>query len=720
MTASTSGTLFDLGDRYVIERMELDGYVAFSLGGRPLFGYRADDVVGRDLVIGMLRTMRVPGKEVAKLSGMSTAHVSGIRKRMLAEGIKSITDRRKEGRPTTLSAKQMRCIERERRAGATYAEIASSNGVTVSSIRRHLARVGVTPSPQQSSLLLDAPPTPTLDAAAQVEEVRAETTSDAAIDPRDAAEAERAELLAARPLVPSALSHRTPYAGTMLLAAGLCELGVRDALETAGCTRPKKSLYDATTITFALACAWGSGFASLESMHERDAHGLGIVLGLERSPSVRTLHRAIGQMTSSIDLGVFGDALMRGLRRSLTKAPTVFGIDGHFKAYSGKAPIDKGWDSKRRLATKGLLDMVITDTQGRTWTVCGTPAGDSLSRHVLDGARALRQALGPAQDVVLAFDRGGFDFEVLNALAKEGFSYISWVPFSVNLPDLAQIAPSTDGLGQAQWMHTRLSHPARLMVQRDGEDLVPATTNLPSTVASTTAMRMLRRARGMQENAFKAARVHAHIDRLSDRGGARIEPDTRLVEHPEHRKWYEQLEELTDKLGQLDACDARCTAPGATMSAEAVVTHLEHAVAKKRLKEIPARVARIELDPNAKRAFLKTRNRALLLPMKYAAENARRWWIDTLASALAPSDAEYDESAVTRTLTALLQAPGTVQIGVHDVCVTLDLQLPPKPHQRLANALVALDRRNLKSPDGARTVRFRLEPRVTRERIGVR
>jgi hypothetical protein len=455
-------------------------------------------------------------------------------------------------------------------------------------------------------------------------------------------------------------------------------------------------------------------------MHERDAHGLGVVLGLERSPSVRTLHRAIGQMTSSIDLGVFGDALMQGLRRSLTQAPTVFGIDGHFKAYSGKAPIDKGWDSKRRLATKGLLDMVITDTQGRTWNVCGTPPGDSLSQHVLDGARSLRRTLGHAQDIVLAFDRGGFDFDVLNALAEEGFAYISWVPFSVNLPDLAQIAPSTDGLGQAQWTHTRLSHPSRLMVQRDGEDLVPAATNLPSSVASTTAMRMLRRARGMQENAFKAARAHAHIDRLSDRGGVRIERDTRLVDNPEHRKLYEELEALTDKVTELDACDARCASRTATMSAEAIVTHLEHAVTKKKLKDVPARVARIELDPNAKRAFLKTRNRALLLPMKYAAENARRWWIDTLGSALAPSDAEHDESAVTRTLTALLQAPGTVQIGVRDVCVTLDLQMPPTPHQRLADALVALDDRRLRSPDGARTVRFRLEPRVTRERIGVR
>jgi len=36
-------------------------------------------------------------------------------------------------------------------------------------------------------------------------------------------------------------------------------------------------------------------------MHERDARGLGVVLGLERSPSVRTLHRAIAQMVDTYD-----------------------------------------------------------------------------------------------------------------------------------------------------------------------------------------------------------------------------------------------------------------------------------------------------------------------------------------------------------------------------------------------------------------------------------
>ena len=51
----------------------------------------------------------------------------------------------------------------------------------------------------------------------------------------------------------------------------------------------------------ALVAAWSYGYPSLEAMHEADARALGVVLGLERSPSVRTLHRAIAQMRADYD-----------------------------------------------------------------------------------------------------------------------------------------------------------------------------------------------------------------------------------------------------------------------------------------------------------------------------------------------------------------------------------------------------------------------------------
>jgi hypothetical protein len=101
-----------------------------------------------------------------------------------------------------------------------------------------------------------------------------------------------------------------------LLCAALAAIGAVTAVQEAGVQRPKSALYSAETVVVAWMAAWAAGFGSLESMHERDAHGLGVVLGLERSPSVRTMHRATAQMCAGFDPRVLGAELMRGLHHA--------------------------------------------------------------------------------------------------------------------------------------------------------------------------------------------------------------------------------------------------------------------------------------------------------------------------------------------------------------------------------------------------------------------
>ena len=129
----------------------------------------------------------------------------------------------------------------------------------------------------------------------------------------------------------------------------------------------------------------------------------------------------------------------------------MYGIDGHFKRYSGKEPIDKGWNSKARLVTKGLQDVYVTDEHGCMLYRKPVGAGDALSSHVLDVAQALREGGGEGPRIVVAFDRGGFAFEVLNQLDQEGFGYITYVPAKVNMPDLDRVAPEDDGIGAGEW-----------------------------------------------------------------------------------------------------------------------------------------------------------------------------------------------------------------------------------------------------------------------------
>ncbi len=106
--------------------------------------------------------------------------------------------------------------------------------------------------------------------------------------------------------------------------------------------RSRVATYSATQALTALSAAWAAGFGSIEALHERDPRALGVVMGLERSPSVRTLWRAIDQMTERDDPVQWWAGWMVSLMANCPPELPVWGVDGHFKACAGDEPIDKG------------------------------------------------------------------------------------------------------------------------------------------------------------------------------------------------------------------------------------------------------------------------------------------------------------------------------------------------------------------------------------------
>jgi len=522
-----------------------------------------------------------------------------------------------------------------------------------------------------------------------------------------------ARLMPGEPLPPGSAQHCSTYAATLLLAAAMTKLGVPKALDRAGVQRSNRAAYDGRQVCVALTCAWVAGHGSLEAMHERDARGLGVVLGLERAPSVRTLHRAIEQMVRRYDPIALGHHLMNGLAAAFSEEPLVYGVDGHHKQYTGSAPIDKGWNSKARMATKGLADVLVHDSRGLTHWAVQVGVGDRLNEHLPTVARMLRRTHGTERPLVLAVDRGGFAIDTLNELSAEGVYYISWVPATVSMPALDAIAPSEDGYGETMWSHPKLRHLCRLLVQRDGTALLPVATNLPVGGAGEVIV-LLRKLRGVEENSIKAARRTVHIDRLVDRGICSERPDDRLVDHPERKRLSQRIRQLD---ARIEHAEQVMEASKSGWTADYVAAHLEQNLCVLQRDALPAKVPRHQIEPRARRAFLATDKRGLLQPLKYAADNARRWLLERLGVALAPSDSVHHATALPRTLEALLRATGSVRFAHDHVAVTIDLQLPPTHHARLDAALRSLDDLRLPFAQDTRPVRFELAPRPCRQTL---
>jgi hypothetical protein len=740
------GSLVAIGEP-VFERREAGEDVLLLCRGLAVASFRKGESVGRDVAIATLvRVGRgLKTDEIAKLCDASHGWVCCVRERLAEGGFDRVVERARRGPERRIHGAQEARMLAMRAAGTSLREIAVALGVSKSLIGIEIKRrkpatrmvqedlpAAPTRAPEpavvdaaavQSSGAVGAPraaqegaTTPPLDMCSDSASVVGEVAT--AIEGFEAAEPAMPvvmELGAGVPLESGPAEHSCRYAGAVLLCAAASALGVFSALDLGHVRRPVSALYDAHQVTMALLAAWGAGYGSLEAMHERDARALGVILGLQRSPSVRTLHRAIVQMRERIDPIELGAALTRGVLSARLPERLWFGLDGHFKAYSGDEPIDKGWDSKRRLASKGIADVFVTDADGFTWAAQPVPAGASLSQHIGETSKKLRSVLGSERPIVVTFDRGGFDFDVLDALDKAGFFYVGYVPGSVKLPDLASIAPAEDGAGEVAWAHERLHHRARLIAERDGTALIPVATNLPTFGDTSIVVHELRVHRGAQENSFKAARAFVHIDRLVDRGGASRAPDDRLIPNPARTVLKSDQRQAATRIAELGKQTPTTSGRSRTeINHDRFWAEFERLQIERKLKDAPAKVPRVTIEPDAQRATLRTRNRLLLQPLKLTDDNARRLLLGMLGNALAPSDNAYDMTAIARTLLALLCAPGTVRFDDAVVTVTIELPLPPAPHARLAAALVELDSRGLLFTDGRRLVRFRLAPRPTR------
>jgi hypothetical protein len=695
--------------------------------GLPVLTFERTDFVSRDYVVVSLLSLSLSGVLVARLCGVSEAHVSHVRARHAQGGLARIATRATGGAALSFTPAQLATLRRLRDGGRSGSEIARHLGRPVSTVNRVLASLGPTRTvggtrplplePHDEALPRVIGEVPT--AASFPRDSR---TEGAVQEPADAP-TEGTDLAAAEPLRAGPEAYPTRYAGTALLLAAADRLGVHEALDAACARRPRTALYAARQVTCAVLAAWAAGYGSLEAMHERDAGDLGVVLGLQRSPSVRTLHRAVGDLVRTLDPTRWGAELLRAIARAHPERPHVFGVDGHFAPYKGPAPIDKGWDSKRRIATRGRQEARISDDAGVTWTAFDVGAGDALSGTLERAVQTLRAQLGDERPLVLAMDRGGFDFDVLDTLDRLGVFYVIYVPNSVSMPQLDARAAEKPGEGieEVSWSHPRLLHRSRLVMQWDPPRGIPIATNLPTLLDAEAVVELLRSLRGWQENGIKAARAFAFIDALVDRGGASYAPDDRLVENPAHRAQKARTEKAQ---AAYDAACAVRPVRGERTLAEVHGTEflrgLQAAVEEKKLSQLPARVERRALDPDAQRATLKSTGRALLAPLKNTSDNARRWLLAALGTSLGPSDQEHDGHAWPRTLLALLRAPGTVRLEANAVEVTLTLPLPPQPHRRIAEALVALDPLGLRYADGTRSVRFRLAPRPTREAVEAR
>jgi transposase len=444
--------------------VDADGAGAVFVWGNAVWCWRAGDAAGRRLAaVQMVATGAASQREVAAALGVNETTVWRWRGEYGAGGVAALAERAKgPRRASKLTEAKVAEILAARGEGVSMQAVADRVGVSLNSVSRALrsrrapaaGRADPAVSPDRlggpaADVDADAaaPDAAASDAAASdaadeevVEEVVAGDGDDAGV-PSDAGElvalarpvprtAERqaaraGALTGAEPVVTQGAG--LGLAGALVLLPALAGTGLlevaRQVYEPDPAAR-RASFYALEALLLTMVFAAAVGEPRAEGLVRLDPAALGRLVGLDRAPEVKTVRRRFAQLAAAGR----ADQLLEGLaRRHVDGHPDAVGtfyVDGHVRAYHGKADVPKHHVARMRIAMPAEEDIWVGDARGDGILVWQAPPGASLTGALRDVAAQVRDLVGPHARPTICFDRGGWSPRLFAELDAAGFDIL--------------------------------------------------------------------------------------------------------------------------------------------------------------------------------------------------------------------------------------------------------------------------------------------------------
>ncbi|MGH3446004.1 MAG: helix-turn-helix domain-containing protein [Nocardioidaceae bacterium] len=721
----------------VLRLLASDGQVLVTCGPTVVYRYEAVDIGMRNLAVVALTDAGRRVDKVAAVFGLTATYVSMLRGRARARGSAGLVRRR--GRPPKLSQRQVAKARGWSGSGWTQTQIADRLGVSQSVISELLTRLGPTPAQERLPEPDDAEPSePSEPSEADHVDPVESVGEDPGCGPgaqgqvREPTE-EPAGGVMPRPVAAGSAwgsagsariasgTHRSRYAGAMLLHPYLCRIGAQSIFSAL--TGAPARRYDDLAVLTTATLGFALGSDTVEGAKHLRRSEAGPVAGLGVTPELTTLRARLSALADGSDPLQLQRRFAAAMIAADPADDPVYFVDDHFKAYAGARPVAKGWNTRRRHAQPGIDDTHLVDARGRA-VVFGTGEPSGLASTLPGVLAELRAVVGPDAPIMLGFDRGGAFPVAFTACRDAGADWVTYrraplVEATVEARRsrtaregtrisvvLADETVELEGYGSAR----------QLTLFEAGAPVLQVLTS--DTTATGADLLCWLRARWRIENMFKYAVEHNGIDTLADYA-MDIGPDPRKVPNPARvaaRKAVRAAEAdliaaeraLPQMLtSEKNPAQMNAALPRLHKQIEEAKTALDHA--KATLRPIPAKVPATDLDPDAKRARPRIEHRGLQMVLRLLAFNAEAWLADHLNAYLADPD-EYRE--ITRNL---LHLGGQTHYTTKTITVTLDRPDSPRiarALQLLAEELNATDKTRL--PGDRRPITYHLtKPRIS-------
>jgi hypothetical protein len=332
-------------------------------------------------------------------------------------------------------------------------------------------------------------------------------------------------------------------------------------------------------LSICFACLLGEPRA--EGMTRLDPVAVGRLLGLDRAPEVRRLRARMAELANEKRSDELVMSLARAHLDARPEAAGLFYLDGHVRAYHGKADISKAHLARMRIAMPGEVDTYVCDCFGDGLLVWQSPPGASLAGELARVAHSIRSLVGDDARPTICFDRGGWSPKAFAELVDAGFEVLTYrkgasrpVPRSLFkghvftdeaghehhylLADQRVRIPYNAGrrrfsCRQVTRLEEKTGHETAIVTTRSDPD--------PGLVAHAMFSRW------RQENFFRYGRQRFGLDALDS---YETEPDdpNRLVKNPARHDADKKVREARESIERAEAEEGRSATAGYSTGAE--------------------------------------------------------------------------------------------------------------------------------------------------------
>lgn len=348
--------------------------------------------------------------------------------------------------------------------------------------------------------------------------------------------------------------------GTLLALPAVVELGVLDAARHAY-GKLKNGFYGLRSTVLCMAFMALLRIRTPERMQFEAPGELGILLGLDRAPEVKTIRRKLHELAKRGQASRFSAALAERWVKTHPREVGVLYVDGHVRAYHGeKHRLTKTHVARRRLCMPATTDYWINDKKAEPLFVVTGTANQRLISAMKDRILPeVRRLVGTRRRVTMVFDREGWSPKWFKELYENGFDVLSYRKGKYSSWP-RRLFQTVRGQVEGRKVEYELAEKETVRVYRgfkmrevrrlrsDGKQTAVLTSCKKMPVLQV-AWRMFERWR--QENFFRYMREHFALDALADRGAEPADA-ARTVPNPERTQRAKRLRALRTELHALE------------------------------------------------------------------------------------------------------------------------------------------------------------------------